>query len=386
MKFDSRKNLRNLDEFLADDTDLSLDQVKAELRAAGADMTSFRARIREIVTGAAPAAQKIPLREIPADLDARQVTEMFRQILAGDYGDDLQAAALTQAETRIGEPAAADLRDVLTRVSAKPLRQWSEYPVQEMIRRGWIKDSLTSLQGFFEHASVSTPVFCRKTDHIRSARAMDPHALSAWATRVVIEASRIKGLAKYRPGSVTLEFMRALAQKSRCDRGPAAAQQFLCEIGIPLVIEPHLPQTYLDGAAIIMTARRPIIGLTIRHDRLDNFWFTLMHEVAHVHLHASLGEIGFFDDLDVATASDPREKEADQLAGEALIPEHIWLQSAARNSRMPQAAESLATKLHIHTAIVAGRMRHHWKAFRLFNNLVGHHQVRSQFTRIKWPT
>jgi HTH-type transcriptional regulator/antitoxin HigA len=29
----------------------------------------------------------------------------------------------------------------------------------------------------------------------------------------------------------------------------------------------------------------PVIGLTIRYDRLDNFWFCLLHEAAHVSQH-----------------------------------------------------------------------------------------------------
>lgn len=384
MKFDSRKNLRNLDEFLVDDTDLSLDEVKAELRAAGADVESFQARIRDTVRGAALTAQQPPLRELPANLDARQAAEMFKAILAGNYGEELQAAALLQAETHPGEPAAEDLRLFLSHASVKPERPWSKYPVKEMIRRGWINHAPQSLQGFFENASLGAPVFCRKTDHIRSSRSVDTYALEAWAARVQQLAPGVKNLGAYRPGSVTPEFMRSLLSLSRTEHGPAAAREFLAKAGIPLVIEPHLSHTHLDGAAILIHENRPIIGLTVRHDRLDNFWFTLMHELAHVHLHSSL-HMEFFDDFDEQATEDPREKEADALAGEVLIPQTIWMKSAARLSKLPQAAELLARQLNVHPAIVAGRMRHHWNEFTLLNDQVGHRAVRIEFNEVSWP-
>ena len=104
--------------------------------------------------------------------------------------------------------------------------------------------------------------------------------------------------------------MRELAKCSIQDDGPSAACDFLAKHGIPLIIEPHLPHTYLDGAAILVFSDRPIIGMTLRHDsRLDNFWFTLMHELAHVALHSGQENTEFIDDLDIeADEGDPKEE------------------------------------------------------------------------------
>ena len=125
--------------------------------------------------------------------------------------------------------------------------------------------------------------------------------------------------------------------------------------------------------------------MTLRHDRLDNFWFTLLHELAHVALHFDSDEGQFIDDLDVEAKNDPKEQEADKFAGETLIPTGVWKKSPASRLRSPEAATHLARELGIHPAIVAGRMRHHWKAFRLLNPLVGHREVRRQFPEISWP-
>jgi HTH-type transcriptional regulator/antitoxin HigA len=262
---------------------------------------------------------------------------------------------------------------------------WSRFPIKEMVSRGWVDDSILSVKAFFSQLSApaQNAILLRKTKHIRSARSMDTFALAAWITRIVVRANNIKSLGRYHKGSVNLDFMREVAKLSTLANGPAAACEYLARHGIPLIIEPHLPSTYLDGAAILIYSERPIIGMTIRHDRLDNFWFTLMHELAHVALHSDQNT-EFIDDLDIEAKDDPKEKEADSLAGEALIPQSIWLKSAASRTPSQEAAQSLAKKLAVHSAIAAGRMRHERKAFRLLNNLIGHREVRKQFPDIKW--
>ena len=61
--------------------------------------------------------------------------------------------------------------------------------------------------------------------------------------------------------------------------------------GIILVIAPLLKKTYLARAASIPLDGRPVVGLTLRHDRVDNFWFTLLHEIGHVAKHLSKGTL-----------------------------------------------------------------------------------------------
>jgi HTH-type transcriptional regulator / antitoxin HigA len=283
----------------------------------------------------------------------------------------------------LGIPASVLIQEpAITNEYNKP--DWNRFPIKEMLQRGWI-ESLTGTEKFFSQLprSALSGVLLRASEHIRSARAMDEYALKAWIARVLIQSEK-QDLPKYRSGTVTLGFMAELAKQSRQEHGPLVAQNYLAKRGIALIVEPHLPQTYLDGAALLVFAQRPVIGMTLRYDRLDNFWFTLFHELAHISLHSD-ENYDFIDDLDVDPKSDPKEREADRLAGEALIPEKEWLRSPASRLRSPQAAEHLAKKLGIHPAIVAGRMRHTWKAYRLLNHLVGHKEVRREFPEIEWP-
>lgn len=272
--------------------------------------------------------------------------------------------------------------------------QWDRFPLREMVTRGWIEEKVMDyrsqvedvLRRFFgQLGSVQTAVaLYRQSHHVRSARDMDHYALTAWTARAMILARRNAPKVEYKEGSVDSGFLRELARLSFLDEGPLLAQEFLAKHGIAFVVLPHLPRTYLDGAAILTEGERPKVAVTLRYDRVDNFWFSLMHELAHVALHLGGDTAQFFDDLDAGSQGDRREEDADHMAGEALIPEEEWAHSPASGVRSRDAAQHLANRLRIHPAIVAGRMRHHFKSYRILNQLVGHGEVRRLFTDVKW--
>jgi len=141
-------------------------------------------------------------------------------------------------------------------------------------------------------------------------------------------------------------------------------------------VEPHLPKTYLDGAVMHDADGRPIVALTLRYDRVDNFWFTLMHELAHVSLHLESTDSIFVDDLDSSSDLDATEQQADALAAEALIPAEEW-----QNVMIMGEADilDLAHRLNISPAIVAGRWQQEQGNYRKFAKLLGRNQVRCQF-------
>ncbi|MDO8635927.1 MAG: ImmA/IrrE family metallo-endopeptidase [Dehalococcoidia bacterium] len=276
----------------------------------------------------------------------------------------------------------------------KDLIDWDRFPIKQMIEWGWITvperhDSLRTeemLRPLFPISDFLHPqvILCRTSRHIRSARAMDEYALMAWSARVLSLDSKKPVVAQYKPGILTLEFLHRVARLSKSETGPLLAIDFLREHGISIVVERHLPHMYLDGAAIIVDKLKPVIGLTLRYDRIDNYWFTLMHELAHLALHLDSENNIYFDDLEFEAEDDPRENEANKLAGEALIPLEAWRKSPASRLRSPVAAEHLANQLQIHPAIVAGRMQHEFKAYQLLSNLVGHHKMRKLFPETKW--
>jgi HTH-type transcriptional regulator/antitoxin HigA len=270
--------------------------------------------------------------------------------------------------------------------------EWNLFPVKEIFKRGWIDthaaqsaaDVQQVLHQYFEPLNLEQAILWRKTAHVRSARPADPYALAAWAARILHCALEGPPQGQYVPGSVTLAFMQEFVRLSRFEHGPQLAVEELSRHGIKLVIEPQLARTHLDGAALLSRVGHPVIGMTIRYDRVDNFWFTLMHELAHIARHLNENTDKFYDDLDLENPDDKIEREADELGAEALIPQAEWERSAVSRLGSPQAVQKFADQLQIHPAIVAGRFRHQYKAFRNLNKLVGHAEIRKEFPRVAW--
>ena len=125
-------------------------------------------------------------------------------------------------------------------------------------------------------------------------------------------------------------------------------------------------------------------GLTLRYDRIDNFWFCLLHELAHLgrHMDTNVGN-AFVDDQTLRGMEgrweDPKEAQADEWAEEALVPRAAWEASSARKRPTPMAVRNLARALQIHPAIIAGKVRYEQKNYRLLSQFVGTGEVRRQF-------
>ena len=294
----------------------------------------------------------------------------------------------------LGIPATILLHERNSQELSSNWIDWNQFPIKEMLKRGWLSPYMAAARDNVQEAvrlffstlgPLKDPIaLYRKTHHVRTARSINDYALKAWTARIVIRAQEDPPTNKYSPGTIDIGFMSKLAKLSWSEQGPCLAREFLKNHGISLVIEPHLPQTHLDGAALMIRENWPVIGLSLRHDRIDNFWFTLMHELAHIVLHMINDDVYFYDDLDVTNEEDTHEREADAMAGEALIPSEEWAKSAASRLKSPEAAEHLAKKLGISPAIVAGRMRREFKSYRILNQLVGHKQVRRCFTEVSW--
>ncbi|MBE2211657.1 MAG: ImmA/IrrE family metallo-endopeptidase [Xanthomonadaceae bacterium] len=271
--------------------------------------------------------------------------------------------------------------------SGKADVDWSKFPFKEMARRGWLSDLSAKtktgveelVKQFIEDTGLQFGAAAfRRSIGGEAASPTTRYALYAWLARVIQQARTMKPkLGPFEPERLTAGFLRELAQLSWSERGPLLAVEFLERHGIAVVIEPHLKGTQLDGAALKDADGTPIIGLTLRYDRLDNFWFTLVHEVAHVWKHVDNNE-AFLDDLD-ASSEDRREAEANRLSREAFIPRVMWRRSEAYLSPSRETIEKLARELRIHPAIVAGRLRKESGNYTAFSDLVGQQQVRSFF-------
>jgi HTH-type transcriptional regulator / antitoxin HigA len=203
--------------------------------------------------------------------------------------------------------------------------------------------------------------------------------LLSWKAQVTRRAERIIDSERlnYRP--LDLSWLKQLTKLSQREDGPIKAQALLKENGIVLVIERNIPGMEVDGAAFLVESI-PVIGLTLRRDAIDNFWFTLVHEVAHVILHYRTGlASGFFDDVEHSEV-DEFEEEANKFASDLLIPVELWSRSPARIAKTSAPIENLAKQLSIAPAIIYGRIRFERKNYTIFSDRIGRGTVRKLFT------
>ena len=273
------------------------------------------------------------------------------------------------------------------------------FPVKEMYRRGWLEeigfdgsmaaavaDRVNLVREYVQRAMPRRqPALLRQ--RVRLGADIDQYALWAWQCRILALASTQHLGGSHSRSTIDDEWLRSLARLSRFDDGPLRAKKMLSDAGIPLVIEPRLPQTYLDGAVFLLPNGTPIIGMTLRYDRIDNFWFVLFHELIHVTKHLRKGRIEhIFDDLDQMDLElNEMEREADSLAGDALIPESEWEVALARYVRTEDSVKSFAEEQRIHPAIVAGRIRKEADNYVILNDLVGSGEVRKHFPEVRLP-
>jgi len=267
--------------------------------------------------------------------------------------------------------------------------EWSRFPVNEMQKRGWFDFVRTSakrsseelVQALFSQIT-NDPAFALYRRKFRGEGLSDDsrYSVLAWTARVLIRAKReAKSESAFKPSAINLDVLRQLVCLSSLEAGPRLAVEFLAKRGIIVIVEPKLPKTMLDGVALLTEKGQAVIGLTLRYDRLDAFWFTLVHEVIHVWRHLSSPDEAFIDRIERTESDDQREKEANRMTREALIPRGIWRRSKAFLSPSREAIEGLAQQLGISPAVVVGRLHFETGNYRTFNDFVGSGSVRKLF-------
>ncbi len=260
---------------------------------------------------------------------------------------------------------------------------WGQLPCKEMIKRRWFdvprdRDLIEKVKEYFLRAAGPQFATALHRKKMRSGNVPNEYALLAWQARI-LERARSKIEAE-EIGAFELNdsWLPDLVRLTKVKDGPKRARDLLAEKGIVLVVEPHLPGSYLDGAAMLADGETPVVGLTLRYDRLDNFWFVLMHELGHVFLHLFDGlRFDFFDE-EGGNNSDAIEAEADKFALDALIPEALWDQCLSRFALSEEAVRLDAEAIGIDPSIIAGRIRKERGNYTILNDLVGRDQLRSQ--------
>lgn len=307
-----------------------------------------------------------------------------------NYKRPLSLAMIRALHQGLGIPAEVLLQAEGAEMT-EPVRDLNKYPFTEMFNEGYFsffngtlqdakevkEELLTRLFSAFQGVSFEK-AFCRAS----STEKVDELALEAWQARVLAIADE-QDLPPYAPDVLTEESIQYLVRFSAFDEGPRLAREFLQERGVPLVVLKHLPKTYLDGACFKAPSGRPVIGMTLRHDRMDNFWFTLIHELGHLFLHLEKDNFAFFDETEKGgnQPCDPMEEEANDFASKLLLPEDEWKRWRKTVGNMVSKDEIrlFAKRKCISSSIVAGRLRWETGDYEKYSDMLGNKTVKKQF-------
>ncbi len=234
-------------------------------------------------------------------------------------------------------------------------------PVRELVRRGWIREvgSIDDLESevcsFLGIENIGeSPVLAASFRGTEGKSADSPSCL-AWLKRVE-SLCRSRKLAPYSKERLQSEGISSLQQLTADVSGISAVSKTLARFGIAFACVPHLPKTYLDGAAFHLPSGAPVVALTLRHDRIDAFWFTLFHEVSHIvfgHGRAFLDRMSATDD------STKEESTANRRAASWLISQVPYARyvAAHRPYFSEKSIRDFAGTIGRHPGLVLGRLQ-----------------------------
>lgn len=255
---------------------------------------------------------------------------------------------------------------------ARRARLYEQYPVRGMIKRGWIADSKNidvlerSLDTFFQtdegprafaHAAKKTAVAAPVTPLQR-----------AWLVRAR-QIARELVVPSYREATLRA----ALSQLATLLSAPEETRhvaRVLGEAGVRFVVVEPIPGSKIDGACFWLASDRPVIALTLRLDRIDNFWFVLRHELEHVL--RGHGQDSYVLDQDMEGAGTAQVTEEEQVANEAAstfaVDRAELLNFIARVQPFFKEDRVLlfAQRLQVHPGLVVGQLQRQLGRYELF--------------------
>lgn len=252
-------------------------------------------------------------------------------------------------------------------------------PITAMIKRGWlhansvkdlpaVESSLTRFFGVNRLEDIEfLPHAAKRTDVSIDA---SPAQL-AWLYRVKTLASEML-VGKYSEASVktAISKIKNLIHSAEELR---KVPRILAESGIRFVIVEALPSSKIDGVCFWLDDTSPVIGMSLRFDRIDNFVFVLRHELEHVLRRDGL-ETAMLD-VDVTSGEgtqvsrelQEQEARANLAASEFCVPKKMMDAFVARKAPVFAIRDivGFSRMVKVHTGIVAGQLQFRTKKYHL---------------------
>lgn len=249
---------------------------------------------------------------------------------------------------------------------ARKARLYDKFPVREMLRRGWVRASENvgvMEQRFCEFFSIanmdSEPTLYHHAKKADETAKVSPSQL-AWLFRVRAMATQQIIPIYSKAGLLTaIEKLRALVLAPEEIRH---VSRILGEAGVRLVFVEPMTGSKIDGACFWLDNIKPVIGMTLRFDRIDNFWFVLRHEIEHVLQEDGKVEGEAVIDMDIGITKEDVsecERRANLAGAEFCVPSAELENFVARVQ--PYFSEEkvlrFAQRIEVHPGLVIGQLQ-----------------------------
>ena len=254
---------------------------------------------------------------------------------------------------------------------ASRARLFGDLPISEMISRGWIdaadmrdvKKVESELARFFDAPSVGDVEVLPHAAKRTNVTGDPPPAQLAWLYRVRQIAQSLL-VPQYSTSA-----MQAAVQKLRdLLASPDEARKvprILTEAGVRFVVVESLSAAKIDGVCFWLDDRSPVIGMSMRHDRIDNFWFVLRHECEHVLRGDGRTSVTIDAELEKERAGTgaelaEQERHANEAAADFCVPTKTLKQFIARKAPIFTERDivGFARTVKVHPGLVAGQLQH----------------------------
>lgn len=310
---------------------------------------------------------------------------MVNQIITGKSGispetaTQLEGALNISAETWLNLQSIYQLSmvaDNKTEDVKRRAKLYSLFPIKDMIKRGWIKatDNVDELENLLKNfcciddlSEAKNFIFSAKQNASSYGLPISPTNL-AWLYKV-------RNLAKTQitTGKFTVNAAQSAIDKlSTLLLSPEEIRhvpKILSDSGIRFVVVETLPNSKLDAVCFWLDDKTPVIGITTRYDRIDNFWFTLRHELEHV-LRGDGKKTPVIDEnVGIDSVDLPEsEKIANSIAAEFCVPQdklEKYLLRVGPYSFAERKIIAFSGVLNIHAGLVVGQLQHKTQKFHL---------------------
>ncbi len=305
-----------------------------------------------------------------ADIMGRPVETINRLVMGKlaitpETACGLASAFGTSAEVWLNLESAYQLSQVRQErdVVARRARLYDMAPIKDMLKRNWIEPSAsvdmmeTQVAKFFDLSDIA------EEPHIAAAARASgglPTPKRAWYFAVKKMAATMDVKPYTKKGLE--EALRRLRDLAGHPQEIRHVPRVLADAGIRLLVVQHLPRSKMDGATLWLSAKQPVIALTMRYDRIDWFWHTLGHELGHVRR----GDALSLDDNIVGETDEDRrnkpeqERLADEFAAQLLVPQEELEDFILRTRPLyaKRKIQGFSARIGVHPGIVVGQLQY----------------------------